>query len=106
MSRCTNCKHSRIMYAPYIKERVVTCTKEGKCEFAYNCGGNVALKKMIVENHLSQTDVAKQVGISLNTLNGWLNSDLSRRRRVRIIRAINQLKEVNKGEKHGEKKDV
>lgn len=32
MSKCYNCKFRKIEYAPYIKERVLVCTKQGKCE--------------------------------------------------------------------------
>ena len=32
MPKCVNCKYMKIMYAPFIKARVETCTKQGKCE--------------------------------------------------------------------------
>lgn len=59
---------------------------------------NLDIRLMIAESGLKHKDIAKKIGISAVHLSRLMGSPLSQKNRIRIINAIEELKEERRNE--------
>lgn len=59
---------------------------------------NLEIRLMIAESGLKYKDIAKKIGICISHMSRIMSAPLSQRNRVRIINAIEELKEERRNE--------